>query len=224
MALREFSDDQGLRWRAWDILPGQLHPSTRSEDYMQGFEDGWIAFESEDGSQRARLSPVPRGWEQGTEEELRALLAHAERPRKRGGASAGADAGTAALTTAGAAPDEAGRDADGGDDAWSGESWPRLQALAGAARGHSAPPGTMRTIRYPGGRYWSIYEQPLAERVVLRFSSGARSLDLVAWPARWFERSDDELVELLRRAFPRSYSEPSAGAPARRHGDRPTAR
>src|SRR5687767_10377339 len=84
MALREFTDDDGRRWRAWDILPDQLHPSTRVEDYMQGFVDGWLAFESIDGTERARLTPVPIRWHEGSEEQVRELLARAERAGPRG--------------------------------------------------------------------------------------------------------------------------------------------
>ncbi len=79
MALREFTDERGRRWRAWDIVPDQLHPTTRLEDYMQGFLDGWLAFETVDGAERARLTPVPVRWEEGSDEELRALLERAER-------------------------------------------------------------------------------------------------------------------------------------------------
>ena len=79
MALREFTDERGRRWRAWDIVPDQLHPTTRLEDYMQGFLDGWLAFETVDGAERARLTPVPIRWAEGSDEELRSLLARAER-------------------------------------------------------------------------------------------------------------------------------------------------
>jgi hypothetical protein len=220
MALREFSDEHGRRWRAWDILPDQLHPSTRVEDYMQGFVDGWLAFESIDGAERARLTPVPIRWHEGSEEQMRALLARAERggPRRpRASRSGGADAGDAASRPTG----------ERGESEWSG-SWPALSA----ERGLSAPPGTMRTFRYPGGRFWSVYEH-VAElpspgaagatrpRVVLRFTSGSRALDLLAWPADWFEHSDEELAELLWRAFPRSAAASAPDAPRRRRGDRP---
>jgi hypothetical protein len=220
MALREFTDEDGRRWRAWDILPDQMHPSTRVEDYMQGFLDGWIAFESIDGTERARLTPVPIRWDEGSEEQLRALLARAERAghRRRRAAKRGS-----------AAPGEGSARPEGGqgEGDWSG-SWPALPA----ERRLSAPPGTMRTFRYPGGRFWSAYEHvaelpapgaagAMRPRVVLRFSSGSRALDLLAWPAEWFEHTDEELAELLWRAFPRESAEPAAGTPRRRRGDRP---
>ena len=214
MALREFTDEEGIRWRAWDILPGQLHPSTRVEDFMQGFLDGWIAFESIDGTRRARLTPVPRRWAEGSEDDLRELLAQAERPGKGGGARS---------TPPDSVATPARHAGDREIDAWSGVSWPRLDARIGG-RGHSAPPGTMRTFRYPGGRFWSVYEQALGERVVLRFSSGTRSLDLLAWPPRWFEHPDEELIELLARAFPRRSSDPPSGSAGRRRGDQPEMR
>ena len=57
------------------------------------------------------------------------------------------------------------------------------------------------------------------ERVVLRFSSGRRSLDLLAWPAAWFRHSEEELAELLWRAFPREASSSATGTLRRRRSD-----
>jgi hypothetical protein len=229
MGLREFVDEDGRRWRAWDIVPDQMHPATRHEDYMQGFLDGWLAFETLDGADRARLTPVPIRWEQGSEEELRALLARAERagPRPRRSSSAARERGEEkegpAKTEAPGAP--AGAPAGG---EWSG-SWPALPA----ERGPSAPVGTIRTFRYPGGRFWTAYEHItelpspgspglLRPRVVLRFTSGTRALDLLAWPADWFRHADDELAELLWRAFPRDPKSKPAGPHRRRRADRQT--
>ena len=220
MALREFTDERGRRWRAWDIVPDQMHPTTRLEDYMQGFLDGWLAFETLDGAERARLTPVPINWAETSEDELRALLARAE----HAGARARPSSTTDNLPRGGALFRPTRRSARGGE--WSG-SWPALPA----ERGFSAPLGTIRTFRYPGGRFWSAYEHvvelptpgaagALRPRVVLRFASGMRSLDLIAWPRDWHEHSDDGLAELLWRAFPRDSSASATGTFRRRRSDR----
>jgi hypothetical protein len=220
MGLREFTDEEGRRWRAWDIVPDQMHPATRHEDYMQGFLDGWLAFETLDGSERARLTPVPIRWEEGSEEQLRALLARAERagPRPRRPRPSSRERGEEEEATRPTAATAGGE--------WSG-NWPALPA----ERGPSAPAGTIRTFRYPGGRFWTVYEHVtelpapgatgvMRPRVVLRFTSGARSLDLLAWPADWYRHSDGELAELLWRAFPRDPSSHPTGPHRRRRSDR----
>jgi hypothetical protein len=38
---------------------------------------------------------------------------------------------------------------------------------------------------------------------VLRFSAGARSIDVADWPPDWAEQSDEELISLLQHAAPR---------------------
>lgn len=54
MALREFTDESGRAWCAWDTRPtsAQVRPE---------FADGWLTFESE--GEKRRLSPVPDGWD-----------------------------------------------------------------------------------------------------------------------------------------------------------------
>lgn len=54
MALREFTDESGRTWCAWDTRPtsAQVRPE---------FADGWLTFES--GEEKRRLSPVPDGWD-----------------------------------------------------------------------------------------------------------------------------------------------------------------
>jgi hypothetical protein len=86
-------------------------------------------------------------------------------------------------------------------------------------------PPTIRTFRYPNGRYWTVNEQPSEttmgepQRPHLRFTSGARALETRAWPSEWTRMSEEELAELLYRSFPR---DPSPGNPTslrRRRGD-----
>jgi hypothetical protein len=84
---------------------------------------------------------------------------------------------------------------------------------------------TIRTFRYPGGRYWTVNEQPTEttagepQRPLLRFTSGARELETRAWPAEWTRMSEDELAELLYRSFPRDASMGNPTSLRRRRGD-----
>ncbi len=81
MALREFTDGGGVRWRVWKVIP---LTSTRGPENgrisMSGPVAGWLCFER-DGEKR-RLTPVPDGWEALEEHDLCALLATAERVRR----------------------------------------------------------------------------------------------------------------------------------------------
>ena len=83
----------------------------------------------------------------------------------------------------------------------------------------------VRTFSYPGGSEWTVSEIPVQYRdsqgspvdtmTVLRFTSGSRTLDLLAWPRDWATRSEQDLCELLWRAFPRA-AEGAAEAERRR--------
>jgi hypothetical protein len=210
MALREFTDEGGRRWRAWDVAPEQLHPVTRAEDYLQGFLEGWLVFESADGRDKIRLTPVPARWAVAGEGELRALLDQAEH---------------AALT-------DRALERVAGAGLHDGE-WSAVHDIGRPTQ----PAPTVRTFRYPGGRYWTVREHRVSLRrspgaparrsresaVVLRFTSGRRSLDLLAWPRRWHDYDDQGLAELLWRAFPRDPGVQPSGAKRRRRGDEPPA-
>ena len=95
MALREFSDENGTAWLAWDVPPPRFFEPVRSgEDrrsgsdnghsperrageerrrrsLMGGMERGWVCFQS--GIEKRRLSPPPDGWDTCPEEQLREL-------------------------------------------------------------------------------------------------------------------------------------------------------
>lgn len=61
MALRNFTDSQGLGWRVWNVVP--QYDTARDEDTLTpGLQGGWLCFER-DGEKR-RLSPIPGGWEE----------------------------------------------------------------------------------------------------------------------------------------------------------------
>src|SRR5688500_11580902 len=192
MAMREFNDAAGVNWLAWDIRPETSHPITRFEDYLQGYLDGWLVFETADGKQRRRLHPIPRGWAELPDEDLRALLHRAEPSRPPG------------------QPAEA-TVAQRDDKAVSADV-------------------PIRSFLYPGGRLWTVAEMSARyrdpdgrelgdERVVLRFSAGRRTLDLLAWPRDWKQYDEAQLADLLYRAFPRRTTTREADAPARRRSD-----
>lgn len=93
-----------------------------------------------------------------------------------------------------------------------------LPARTVAPRGALADATAVRSFRYPGGHAWtaSISAHPTRPGArVLRFSGGARVIDLEKWPRDWADRSDAELATLLRDAappgiLPRTASEDSA--------------
>jgi hypothetical protein len=68
MAIQEFSDKDGVRWRVWATTPsrGNVRPQ---------FAAGWLAFES--GSERRRLAPIPAGWTEADDAALGEMLAQA---------------------------------------------------------------------------------------------------------------------------------------------------
>ena len=198
MPLREFTDRNGEAWKVWDITPERLHPSTLAGDYLQGFVDGWLVFETTDGRDKRRLYPVPVKWEELSVEALDLLCARAE--SVKGGSGRPRPSGPRAL------------EADVPQDA-----------------AHESERPAARTFLYPGGRVWTVGEQyiqlrnrmgePLDARTVLRFTSGMRTLDLLAWPPDWASYSDDELSELLGRAFPRDREGSTDSAQRRRRSD-----
>ena len=79
MAVREFTDGRGQTWRAWDVMPDDLSPGTKDEDYLAKlYHTGWIVFEAMSGEDKRRLYPIPKGWSELPEAELVRLLQAAE--------------------------------------------------------------------------------------------------------------------------------------------------
>ena len=87
---------------------------------------------------------------------------------------------------------------------------------------------SVRTFRFPGGRFWTVSECAASATTgadessphrVLRFVSGSRALDVRAWPSDWASRSDAELAELLTSSFPRHSAESDGGPHRRRSAD-----
>jgi len=74
MPLREFTDAKGATWWVWETQPTS---STVRSDYR----GGWLTFES--GQLRRRLAPIPEGWGEASEEQLRLLCLEAKADRLR---------------------------------------------------------------------------------------------------------------------------------------------
>ena len=96
MAYRTFRDENGVEWRAWEVRPtlaerrvlrerrGAARPAAerrRNHRPRSVVRDdlrlGWLAFRSD--VEHRRRAPIPEGWEEMNEEELREILAAAER-------------------------------------------------------------------------------------------------------------------------------------------------
>ena len=94
MATREFTDERGTLWRAWEVRPETLERRIASDPLLRPAVErrrqvesrikvsnpqmagGWLAFESR--GERRRLAPIPDHWDESTDRELCALLAQAE--------------------------------------------------------------------------------------------------------------------------------------------------
>jgi hypothetical protein len=62
MAQREFTDSKGIRWLVWSTTPT---PGALLGGEMQ---KGWLTFEAD--TERRRLVPIPRDWEQAAPERM----------------------------------------------------------------------------------------------------------------------------------------------------------
>ena len=178
MALREFTASDGRSWRVWDVTPESMHPATRTEDFLAPFMEGWLVFEATDELAKCRLHPIPGLWAEATDAELEEMLHRAEPIR--------------------------GERISGPQRRIEAEAAARSATRKGDGATHG------RSFRFPNGRFWSVAEWATSisgptggTRTVLRFSAGARSLDLTDWPREWRTMSDTQLAELLVTSFPR---------------------
>jgi hypothetical protein len=195
MSVREFKDEQGREWRAWDIRPDAIHPQTKAEDYLaECYDVGWIVFETAAADEKRRLCPYPKRWAEATEPELLDMLARADAvpPHKLA-----AERRTIGESAAAPAPVDT----------------PDITDLV-----------VVRSFRYPGGRIWTVCQVPHPENggpPVLRFTAGMRTVDLKTWPKDWADAPESRLGELLRLAMPRPPAPPPGpDTPRRRQTDR----
>jgi hypothetical protein len=74
MPHRTFLDGDGTEWTVWDV-----HPTVRERlpQVAESLRTGWLALRSSDVDRR-RIAPIPDGWHEWTDEQLRVLLGHAE--------------------------------------------------------------------------------------------------------------------------------------------------
>jgi hypothetical protein len=177
MAVREFTDTWGTEWRVWDVTPEVMHPITRSEDYMQKLQDGWLAFES--AAEKRRLpAPYPTDWTAFDLKGLEALCQRAtpvyRRPQTAGGAERALVAG------------DIERDAI---------------ARSGEVRTFSSPRGREWTVRVH-----ECLDRAGRPMRVLRFTSGDVVAELTDWPAEWREATMRDYAVMLLDAVPRRRS------------------
>lgn len=78
MPLREFTDPDGVCWRAWDTRPAQR--SAEAISLPEELREGWLSFESE--HDKRRFTPIPPDWEVFPESALCRILAHSVQVRK----------------------------------------------------------------------------------------------------------------------------------------------
>lgn len=74
VAIREFRDSNGVVWRVWTTIPS----SARS--VIPELGEGWLSFDSE--VERRRFGPIPKGWEQMSDERLE-LICRVAVPARR---------------------------------------------------------------------------------------------------------------------------------------------
>jgi len=75
LAVRDFTDAGGAKWRVWSVALENLQTKTAVEDYLGDYGEGWLCFES--AKERRRLALYPPDWESMSETELRELLLRA---------------------------------------------------------------------------------------------------------------------------------------------------
>ena len=216
MAVREFADSGGREWRVWDVMPHSIHPQTKTEDYLAVmYQTGWLVFETKAEDEKRRLADFPADWSELSPQGLETLLRRADVIPPR---------------TLRALREARGEEAARQQDRAARQS-EHLADLPPAIR--SAVPeeekpdvtdlGVVRTFRYPGGRFWTVCVIRHPEGggpSVLRFTAGARDIDMRDWPKDWADYRGDQLVELLRQASPRPpVANLRPGMPRRRWDD-----
>ena len=71
VGLLTFQDAVGTRWRVWHVET----PRARAHLMDASFRNGWLVFETEEGTERRRLGQVPEDWAHLTPDHLARLCA-----------------------------------------------------------------------------------------------------------------------------------------------------
>lgn len=82
MALRVFTDRDGVEWNVWHVRPTISEGSPLHARYREG----WVCFQRADGAERYRMpiDQVPPGWEVMPDERLDLLRRVAAQPAEDG--------------------------------------------------------------------------------------------------------------------------------------------
>lgn len=190
MSVREFTDSRGVEWRAWDVMPGHLHPVTRGEDYLGALQHGWLAFESRTEKRRLE-APYPSEWRSLPLRELEELCRRATPVRKLPKTPSGERRAVKAS-----------------------ELEQEAEAEADARRIFRSPGGREWTVRIH-----ECLDKDGAAQKVLRFTADDIVVELRAWPERWQEASVLEYAMMLLDADP-PRRRPKGQGPQRRREDR----
>ena len=172
MASREFTDSKGVVWRVWDVTPVHLHPVTKSEEFMEPWAGGWLAFESA-AEKRRLVAPYPPQWFEYELDKLEKLL----RAAKRVGVRRMESPRSVELVKV---------EAVAHDDEW-----------AQNERTFTSPRGRLWTVRVH-----ECTGRDQEHHVVLRFTSGDSVVDLKEWPENWRDLVREDFAMLLLDAEP----------------------
>ncbi len=192
MAVREFTNRDGVEWRVWDVTPSHMHPITRGEEYMDALGQGWLAFESDDEKRRL-AAPYPRDW---TSCSIPALEALCERARPVVRRLAASDSGKRRAASAAEIELAAIRE-------------------AGTRRTFTSPGGREWTVRIH-----ECLNRAGEPEMVLRFTAGDIVVELPSWPENWRNATVEEYALMLLDANPPRRRSKGEG-PQRRRDDRP---
>jgi hypothetical protein len=76
---RAFMDARGIWWDVFAVYPGSRE--SPQSPFKGTFQQGWLCFDS--GTEKRRLSPVPKEWQALGDAELEQLLGRAEAASRR---------------------------------------------------------------------------------------------------------------------------------------------
>jgi hypothetical protein len=85
--MRQFLDEHGVEWTTYQVVRQARPKSPMGTDILpRTYANGWLVFES--ASEKRRLAPFPRNWDELPDATLRSLLGVAIPPRPSGGVNA----------------------------------------------------------------------------------------------------------------------------------------